>query len=71
MKLGAVLPRRRRGCSLGRDVGVAKLRRKRLLDGRGEGAKARGKAELERRSVERERMDAITNPKENDSNVLF
>jgi hypothetical protein len=52
-------------------VGVAKVRRKRLLDGRREGAKAQGKAELERRSVERERMDAIVNPKENDSNVLF
>ena len=69
--MGAVLPRRRRGCSLGRPAGVAKLRRKRLLDGRREGAKAQGKAELERRSVERERMDAIVNSKENGSNVLF
>lgn len=50
-KLGATLPRRSRGCSLGEFVGVANMRRNTLVDGWVMGANVRGRAEDKKRPV--------------------
>ena len=59
VKLGAMLPKRMRGCSFGSVEGVAKLRRERGARGRKRRGVWRTKMEAERRDTRRVLLEAI------------